>query len=220
MKVRDMIKENNRLREKMTPANRSFFEDMILALRASRVDAVRTEEMLLEAADKLLRAQAKGRTAKQIFGSDPEEYFREAIDSAPARPKRGKIQHYAMISWSALTLLLGLQGIAGMITVWSQGTAGTFGTISLFTIIAAAFGSIVFMELLMKWLASLSEDDAPRMSGFNIKALGIYIGAAVAVVFAGLFLRGLFPVFTLPPWISLLIFACGLIGLRLIFFRK
>lgn len=220
MKVRDMIKENNRLREKMTPGNRSFFEDMILALRASQVDAVRTEELLLEAADKLLRAQDKGRTAQQIFGSDPEEYFREAIESAPARPERGKAGHYAMISWTALTLLFGMQGIAGLVTVWSQGTAGPFGRISLFTMLAVGIGSIAGIELLMKWLSSLSEDDVPRIGGFNLKALGVYIGAVVAVVFAGLYFRQLFPVFTLSPWHYLLIFACGLIGLKFIFFRK
>ncbi|MFC6653444.1 hypothetical protein [Paenibacillus rhizoplanae] len=67
MKVKAMIKQNNLLREQMTPSNRSYFEDMILAMRASSVDAVRAEELLLEAAELLLKGQAKGKHAKQVW---------------------------------------------------------------------------------------------------------------------------------------------------------
>lgn len=68
MKVKDMIKENNRLREQMTPFNRSYMEDMIIALRASRIDKLRTEELLLEAAHTLLEAQARGKREAGIRG--------------------------------------------------------------------------------------------------------------------------------------------------------
>lgn len=83
MKVKAMIKQNNRLREQMTPANRSYYEDMILAMRASSVEAVRAEKLLLEAAELLLKGQAKGKTARQIFGEHPADYFREVMDSSP-----------------------------------------------------------------------------------------------------------------------------------------
>lgn len=59
MKVKDMIKENNALREQMTPFNRSYFEDMILTMRASRVEALRAEELLLDAAKLLLKEQKR-----------------------------------------------------------------------------------------------------------------------------------------------------------------
>jgi len=80
MKVKDMIKENNALREQMTPFNRSYFEDMIIAMRASRVEAQRAEELLLEAAKRMLLEQSKGKNAKQVFGENPEDYFKEIMD--------------------------------------------------------------------------------------------------------------------------------------------
>lgn len=56
---------------------------MILAMRASSVDSVRAEELLLEAAELLLKGQAKGRNAKQIFGENPGDYFKDVMNSSP-----------------------------------------------------------------------------------------------------------------------------------------
>lgn len=67
MKVKDMIKENNALREQMTPFNRSYFEDMILTMRASRVEALRAEELLLDAAKLLLKEQKKVKTLNRCL---------------------------------------------------------------------------------------------------------------------------------------------------------
>ncbi|ETT53172.1 MULTISPECIES: DUF1129 family protein [unclassified Paenibacillus] len=218
MKVKAMIKQNNLLREQMTPSNRSYFEDMILAMRASSVDAVRAEELLLEAAALLLKGQAKGKNAKQVFGEKPGDYFKDVMDSAPPRAPRSRLKNSLMISWSALTLLFGTMGIAGLITQWSGGPHELFGQLSLFTLVVVGAGSIVLVELIMKWMASLSEDDSPKPKTFDIKALGIYIGIAVIAVFAGLFLDNLFPVIPVSPWVSLALAAAGGLGLKFIFF--
>lgn len=220
MKVKDMIKENNRLREQMTPFNRSYMEDMIISLRASRIDKLRTEELLLEAAQTLLKAQAKGKNAKQVFGDSPEEYFREVINETPKRPGLSGRRIALMIPWVALTWLFGVLAIGGLISEWTTGTAGLFGQISLFTIASVGIGSFIFVGLIMKWLGSLSEDDAPKPGQFDLKSLGIYIGSAVIIVAAGLLLGRWLPTFTLSPWVSLILFAAGLIGQRLLFRRK
>lgn len=220
MKVKAMIKQNNALREQMTPFNRSYFEDMILAMRASRVDPVRAEELLLEAAALLLQGQGKGRNAKQIFGEHPEDYFKDIIGSVPARPERSKLNYYLMIAWTALTLFFGVMAIAGLFMEWIGGSADMFGKVSVFTLIVVGLGSIVLMELLMRWMSSLSENDAPKAKTFDIKALGIYVAVAVVVIFAGIFLDNLFPVITVSPWVSLIIGLAGGLGLKLIFFKS
>ncbi|WP_054943750.1 DUF1129 family protein [Paenibacillus ihuae] len=220
MKVKAMIKENNALREQMTPFNRSYFEDMILAMRASRVDPVRAEELLLEAAALLLQGQGKGRNAKQIFGEHPEDYFKDIMGSVPARPERSKLNYYLMIAWTALTLFFGVMAIAGLFMEWSGGSADMFGKVSVFTLIVVGLGSIVLMELLVRWMSSLSENDAPKAKTFDIKALGIYVLVAVVVIFAGIFLDNLFPVITVSPWVSLVIGLAGGLGLKLIFFKS
>ncbi|WP_405106909.1 DUF1129 family protein [Paenibacillus sp. FSL K6-1217] len=218
MKVKAMIKQNNLLREQMTPSNRSYFEDMILAMRASSVDAVRAEELLLEAAVLLLKGQAKGKNAKQIFGGMPGDYFKAVMESAPPRTPRSRLKNSLMISWAALTLLFGTMGIAGLITQWIGGPQQVFSQLSLFTLVAVGAGSVPLVELIMKWMTSLSEDDSPKPKTFDIKGLGIYIGIAVIAVFAGMFLDNLFPVIPVSPWVSLALAAAGGLGLKFIFF--
>ena len=220
MKVKEMMKLNNSLREQMTPFNRSYLEDMILALRASKLDPLRTEELLLEAAEQMLQAQKRGKNAKQVFGNDPQAYFKEVIDSVPTRPARSKLNDVLMIPWTALTLLFGVMALFAFLSKWSTGTTGMFGQISLFTILAVGLGSIVLIELIMKWMSSLSDTDAPQVSKFEFRALGIYIGIAVVIVFAGLYLSRLFPLVPLSPWVSLIVFIAGLIGLKFLFFKK
>jgi uncharacterized membrane-anchored protein len=220
MRVKDMIKENNTLREQMTPFNRSYFEDMILAMRASRVDSLRAEEMLLEAAKVLLEGQGKGKNAKQIFGENPEEHFKEVMNSVPAAPVRSKLNYYLMIPWAALTCLFGVMGAFGLLFQWTTGSTGIFSQISLFTIITVGLGSIVVIELIMKWMSSLSDNDSPQPKAFDIKGLAIYVAIAAVVVFVGMYLDALLPVLTLSPWVSLMISAVGGIGLKLLFFRK
>ncbi|MDQ0195767.1 DUF1129 family protein [Paenibacillus wynnii] len=220
MKVKEMIKENNRLREQMTPFNRSYLEDMILVLRASRVDSLRTEELLLEAAQQILQAQKKGKTATQVFGNDPQAYFKEVIESTPSRPARSKLNYYLMIPWTAFTLLFGIMAIVSFISEWTTGSTGMFSQISLFTLLSVGLGSIVFIEMIMKWMASLSDTDAPQVGKFDIKAFGVYIGIAVVVIYAGLYLSQLFPPFPISPWVSLIVSTAGLIGLKFIFLKK
>ncbi|MNH98812.1 hypothetical protein D3C73_515620 [compost metagenome] len=220
MKVKAMIKQNNVLREQMTPFNRSYYEDMLLGLRASKVDPVRTEELLLEAAALLLEGQGKGKNAKQIFGEHPEDYFKEIAGSAPARKVRSKLNYYLMIPWAALTGLFSVYAISGLLLLWSTGEAGMFGQISIFTILAVGAGSIVLIEIIMKWLSSLSEDDAPKPKPFDIKGLGIYVGIAIIAVFLGIFLDNLFPVISLSPWVSLVVAVAGGLGLKFIFFKS
>lgn len=220
MKVKAMIMQNNRLREQMTPANRSYYEDMILAMRASSVEAVRAEELLLEAAELLLKGQAQGKTARQIFGEHPGDYFREVMDSSPLRTPRSRLASSLMISMAALTIMFGVMGGAGLLMQWSGGPAEIFGQLSIFTIIVVAVGSVVLIELIMKWMASLAEEDRPKQRGFDIRGLGIYIGVAVAAIFAGIYLDNLFPVIRISPWVSLVLALAGGLGLKLLFFRS
>ncbi|KWX81642.1 hypothetical protein AMQ83_33710 [Paenibacillus riograndensis] len=220
MKVKAMIKQNNALREQMTPFNRSYYEDMLLGLRASKVDPVRTEELLLEAAALLLEGQAKGKNAKQIFGEHPEDYFKEIAGSAPARKVRSKLNYYLMIPWAALTGLFSVYAVAGLVLLWSTGDTEMFGQISIFTILVVGAGAIVLIEIIMKWLSSLSEDDAPKPKPFDIRGLGIYVGIAIIAVFLGIFLDNLFPVISLSPWVSLVLAVAGGLGLKFIFFKS
>ena len=219
MNVKAMIKENNRLRERMTPDNRSFFEDMIIALRDSPVPPLRTEELLLQAAKDLLDAQAKGRTAKQLFGDHPEDYFRAETEAAPPKRERSRAAQSAMIAWIALTWLFGIYAAGGLLMLYLNGSPGTFGEMSAFTVLLVGGGSVLLMEVLMKWLGNLSDADKPEMIRINLRSIGLYLGIAAAVAIGGFFLSGLLPVFPLSPWVSLALFAVGVLARKIVFGR-
>ncbi|WP_187355473.1 DUF1129 family protein [Paenibacillus tengchongensis] len=215
-----MIKQNNLLREQLTPSNRSYVEDMILSLRDSRLDRVRTEELLLEATELMLKEQSKGRNAKQVFGEHPEEYFKETVAGAPARRVRSKLNFYLMVPVAALSCMFAVLGICGLLLEWAGSSSDMFSRVSVFSLIAVGGGSIVLIQLLLKWLGSLSEGDTPVRKGFDLKGLAVYIAIAVAVIFAGAFLDSLFPVITVSPWVSLVLGLAGGISLKFIFLRS
>lgn len=168
----------------------------------------------------MLQEQSKGKNAKQVFGENPEDYFLEIMNSVPAPPVRSKLNYYLLISWAALTCLFGIMAIGGLISLWSSGSAGMFGQLSLFTLLIVGIGSVILIEVIMKWMSSLAESDAPQAKPFNIKGFGIYIGIAVITIYTGMFLDRLFPIITLSPWVSLILFLIGGLGLKFIFFKK
>jgi hypothetical protein len=55
---------------------------------------------------------------------------------------------------------------------------------------------------------------------FDIRAFGIYIIIALAVIAVGLLLNRIMPSFTVTPWQSLIIFIIGLLGQIFIFGRR
>lgn len=59
MTTREMVQENNRLREQMTLTNRDFYEDIVVYVRDSRADRQRGEQRLLDLAQEVLEAQQK-----------------------------------------------------------------------------------------------------------------------------------------------------------------
>ncbi|GIO33605.1 MULTISPECIES: hypothetical protein [Paenibacillus] len=67
MTTRELIKENNRLREQMTPANRDFYEDIVVYVRVSRAEQLRGEQRLLELAHEVAGGAAKGNFGIRAF---------------------------------------------------------------------------------------------------------------------------------------------------------
>lgn len=82
----EMVELNNQRRKLLNEANRKYYEDILVYLRMSRIPSKQTEELLLEMLDHLLTAQQKGKTAKDLFGEDPEAYCEEIVQSMGKAP--------------------------------------------------------------------------------------------------------------------------------------
>lgn len=220
MTIRQMIQENNRLRERMTPANNDYMEDVIVLVRSSRVNRQMAEKRLLEAASKVLEEQDKGRTAAQLFGDDPEAYGKAIVESLPkVKPVEG-IMYYLMIPWVALTFLFLVEAVAGFVADWTGYQGGSLNRISLLALIILAVGSIILTEVVMKNLNHPKQEETAGKPQINLRAVGIYLIILVIVMIIGYSMRTMLPVFTVKPWVSLVIGLVGMAGLRLIFMRR
>jgi uncharacterized membrane-anchored protein len=92
----------------------------------------------------------------------------------------------------------------------------------LFSLIVAAVGGIALVEMLRR-LAERPDDqgaDKTARPQVNLRGIAIYIVIVVLVLFVGYPLRDSLPVFTLAPWISLVIGIVGLATLRPLFGQK
>lgn len=225
-----MIKENNRLREQMTPENKDYFEDVVVYFRTCNVDQDQGEKLLIELAQQLLDAQEKGITAQQLFGPDAEQYSRNKVSTLPKRKTVEGIQYYVMIPWIALSLFFFMEALVGFVAQLVGGSMDTFNRISLLSLIIIALGSILLIEAVTKLLNRNGESEEqfdPHTNrkrvakpSLNIRTILIYIIVVAVIMMIGYTLRNMLPVFTIQPWVSLAISIVGLLGWKFIFNRK
>ncbi|WP_166239193.1 DUF1129 family protein [Paenibacillus turpanensis] len=84
MNTKELIRLNNEKRKQLTAENAAYYEKLLVYVRAEMLlSEQRSEELLMELLDHLLDAQAEGKSANQIFGSDPQQYCRDLIGSLP-----------------------------------------------------------------------------------------------------------------------------------------
>lgn len=220
MKIKQMVRENNRLQELMTPSNLKYYEDMVVYIRTSAVNESRGEELLLEMAQHLLDAQSKGKSAKEVFGNDPEAYCAELVENLPKLKGLSQIQLSLMIPWVALTWFFFAQALVGFFTMMTGGNVEKMSQVRISTLLLVAAGSYILIKLIMNLMNkdAFQPEDSKRK--INIRNMGIYIAVVVVILVAGVWLGRSLPVLIIPPWASLVIFIVGLIGTKVFFSRK
>ncbi|WP_164514988.1 DUF1129 family protein [Paenibacillus lentus] len=220
MKMKEFIEETNQLRAQMNPENEEYFGNLAIYLRSSRIAQNKAEELLLETAQHLLEAQRDGKTAREVFGENPEQYFQELIEHLPKQSLGEKISNYAMIPWIALTWMFAVQALFGFISILFGAKSGMFNRISLFTVLMLIFASIAVIELVLRFLKRESVKKEGKGYAFNLKIIAVYSAYMLAVILSAVFLHDKLPAFEVTPWVSLLLFAVGLAGQKFIFMRN
>ncbi|KOP64937.1 hypothetical protein AMS62_06495 [Bacillus sp. FJAT-18019] len=220
MNIRQMIKENNRLQDAMTPDNLSYYQDMVVYIRSSAVQERQCEELLLEMARHLLDAQRKGKDAKDVFGKDLESYCKEQIERLPKRKGLSALQYHLMIPWIALTWFFFVQAIVGFVTMWAGGPVERMTQVRISTLILIAGGAYVLIHVLMRWMKSDAFKPEAAQRKISARNIGVYVAITVLILVAGVWLGRLLPVLVIAPWVSLFIFLIGLTGTKLLFSTK
>lgn len=220
MNIKQMIKENNRLQDAMTPDNLSYYQDMVVYIRSSDVQELQGEELLLDMARSLLDAQGTGKTAKDVFGEDPEFYCKEQIERLPRIKGLSRLQYHLMIPWIALTWFFFVQAIVGFVTMWTGGPVERMSQVRISTLVIVAGGAYVLIHALMRWMKNDTSKPAEGERKIHARNIGIYVAITVVILIAGVWLGRLLPVLIIAPWVSLLLFLLGLAGTKLLFSRK
>lgn len=145
-----------------------------------------------------------------------------ADHSDTPEPVKRTPKWYVMIAWAAISVVLFIQGCAGLFFSLTDGDTEAFEHISLFSLIIAAVGGIALVEMLRR-LAERPDDqgaDKHVMPKINVRGIIIYIVVVVLVLFVGYPLRDKLPVFYMAPWVSAVIGMIGLVLIRPLFGQK
>lgn len=220
MKKQQMIRENNRLQEQMTPSNLKYYEDMVIYIRTSPVNEMRGEELLLEIGQHLLEAQRNGKSAEELFGSEPVAYCEELVQNLPKQTGLSQLQYIIMIPWVALTWFFFAQALIGFVTQWTGGSVEKVSQVRVSTLVLIAAGAYILIKLIMNFMNRETFKPEENKRKINIRGMGIYTAVAVVILMIGVWLGRALPVLVIPPWGSLVIFIIGLIGTKLLFFRR
>ncbi|WP_164671014.1 DUF1129 family protein [Virgibacillus doumboii] len=114
MNAKDIIQLNNEKREQLTEENLSYYGNMLVYIRMkSNKSEQHTEEVLLELLEHLLQAQEEGRTAEDVFGTDPESYCKEVIEEIPGEKTSHHIKFWGYIIIQFLAIISLVHGILG-----------------------------------------------------------------------------------------------------------
>lgn len=85
MKINDLIAANNRLRQKLTPENQQYYEDLLVYIRGKATfnREADVEQLLLDILTDLIDAQNNGQAAQAYFGKNPQSLADDILKTLP-----------------------------------------------------------------------------------------------------------------------------------------
>jgi uncharacterized membrane-anchored protein len=209
MKAKQLIDENNRKREQLTPENEKYYSDMLIYIRLQlTLSEQQSEEVLMEMLDHLLDGQNEGKSARDIFGDDPKRYADEIIQNLPKEQKREVIPFITGIVLNLVSWMLMIRG--AVILVASQiknedvgSSVYVFSTLLTFAVILGSIGfGVWFIFRTIK--RSLFNEKASEKK--NMVKLGVFGAGSMGLVMAvTMFLPEFGPSFPFSWWASLLV---------------
>lgn len=222
MEIDKLIQENNAKREQLNAENLKVYEEMLVYIRTKEIvkSERQTEEILMELLDHLLLAQAKGKTAVDVFGKDLKAYCDEIIKEIPRESKKTSFYFLLyffsvflatfMLTYSILSYILSYFDITES---YYSFFIGKISIIILVGLITITFYIIFFL----KWL----EKNTFKETEHKIKEFFVvfFICAAISLplVSSIVFLPTFGPMIHVP---NMIIFVVGLLLLGCMFILK
>lgn len=133
--AQQLIKQNNKLREQLTPENKVYYEDILLYMRTFGFfyEELETEQHLMTILQDILEAQKHGESAEKYFGKNPKE----VVDQLT--------KQFEKPSWKSIFKISGWIFLISMFyTIVSSFTAPTL-QINVITILLNGILSVVWV---------------------------------------------------------------------------
>jgi uncharacterized membrane-anchored protein len=188
MKAKQLIEENNRKRELLTPENEKYYSDMMIYIRLQLIlSEQQSEEVLMEMLDHLLDGQNEGKSARDIFGDDPKQYADEIIQNLPKEKKREVIPFISGIVLNLISWMLMIRGVVILVisqfkTVPEGSSVYVFPSLLSFALIlgSIAFGVWFIFRTIRRSLFKEKSDEKKDMVKVGIFG-ALSIGLIIAV---------------------------------------
>ena len=107
--TKQLLEENNRRGEQLTPENQKILVDIVAYLRGSSASTYQQELVHRDILDMLQEGEARGQTAAQVIGEDYQTFCDEILAELPKRSMKQRIVYaLSIVSLSA----------AGLLSIW------------------------------------------------------------------------------------------------------
>ncbi|GIO27144.1 DUF1129 family protein [Ornithinibacillus bavariensis] len=209
MNAKDILKINNRLREKLTEENKKIYEDMLVYIRTNtNKSEQQTEEVLLELLEHFVAAQSEGKSAHDIFGDNIKQYCDEIIEEIPGEKKSVSLVFGAYLLINLLGIMSLTYGTLGFFfnNVFHMGSNDveiSLGS-AIVNILIDLFLIYCFVKLILKWIKSSTFNEKVKKKW--VEFLQIWI---VCTLFIGIMvmINVFMPTFGLEMRIPVILFA-------------
>ncbi|MDR3157387.1 MAG: hypothetical protein LBT69_05700 [Lactobacillales bacterium] len=184
MKTKELIEQNNQLREQLTPENNTYYEEMLIYIRTGSFfrDEKESESILLEILQDILLAQKNGESATDYFGKNPKEIADEIL--VTLTPKK--------LSKENIALFFEILGITGFY-VFVFSTKGPF---NLLEVLVNTLITIFVIALIFRLIHQTSFKKRSFIQK-NLPAILIFISLVLLFVVSHLFVPKIW-IITLP----------------------
>ena len=186
--TKQLLEENNRRGEQLTPENQKILVDIVAYLRGSSASTYQQELVHRDILDMLQEGEARGQTAAQVIGEDYQTFCDEILAELPRRSARERtIYGLSVISLSAAVLVVIWLGFS-LLTAVIQGPFTLWLPVKLGQLLGGAL-IIAFSYGLVEYVCRTSfEDRSPT----KVQVIGIFVGMVLFFLICMLLRQTLF----------------------------
>ena len=186
--TKQLLEENNRRGEQLTPENQKILVDIVAYLRGSSASTYQQELVHRDILDMLQEGEARGQTAQQVIGEDYQTFCDEILAELPRRSARERtIYGLSVVSLSAAVLVVIWLGFS-LFTAVIQGPFTLWLPVKLGQLLGGAL-IIAFSYGLVEYVCRTSfEDRSPT----KVQVIGIFVGMVLFFLICMLLRQTLF----------------------------